>query len=123
MAKTTHARTVMTKEINAVPAMTFANGLPFSIPSADAAPVITNITTVHRDIANTVLLDNLIIVDVQDAKVGLTIPISNEKYQLNRMFWCVREISQNDTKRKFCSLDKAAISSDYFRPKKLAALR
>jgi hypothetical protein len=55
--------------------MTFANGLPFSVPSADAAPVITNITTVHRDIANTVLLDNLIIVDVQDAKVGLTIPI------------------------------------------------
>jgi hypothetical protein len=53
---------------------------------------------------------------MQVVKGDLTIPIRIEKYQLNRICWRVCEISENDTKQKFCSLDKHAALTVIFRP-------
>jgi len=50
------------------------------------------------------------------AKSDLTIPISNKTYQLNYTRSRVREIAQNDTFRKYCSLAKHATLTVIFTP-------
>jgi hypothetical protein len=52
---------------------------------------------------------------------SLTIPISNEKYQLNHIGWRVREISVYDTFRKFCYVDMASQDSVKITPLMLTA--